>query len=60
MYRGYILYGLLITALFGYGQYHGWSLGGSGSDSSRGGRGGGWHWTWGGGSGSSGGGGFHK
>lgn len=61
MYRGYVLYGLIVLAWFGYAQYQGWSLGGGRSDSSRGG---GWHWNWGNWSGSSGGGswggGYHK
>jgi hypothetical protein len=62
MYRGYLLYAVLVLALFGYAQYRGWSLGddGTGGSSSRGG---GWSWgSWGGGSGrgSSWGGGFHK
>jgi hypothetical protein len=60
MYRGYLLYGLMVLALFGYAQHRGWSLGG---DTVSGNRGSGWHWNWGGSSGDgwgSGGGGFHK
>lgn len=60
--RAYVLYGLLVLALFGYAQYHGWSLGGGGGGSGSRSGGSGWHWSWGGSSGGSswGGGGFHK
>ena len=66
MNRGYLIYGLLVLALFGYAQYHGWTLGGSGAGRSSGS---GWYWGsgsssggyhWGGSSGGGWGGGYHK